>query len=288
MKIEIESSELADLRAQLAAQKATLAMVAARLGGRVEGRPTGTHNIFQRVDALVATEAELATEKAKSAKRKPTNENAADMLIDYAAEAAARRAELAAQKANNAGLDKDYSVLLKQSNAFEVDSIELASLKAAVGKRKPTPDEVATGLAGPYGGPPNAKMVANAIDRRDIEHEIEVRQLRGALENAKARCMCKGTGKFVAYCRLCGDSTFDHVCEDDGPLADCTRRSCVEARAALAASSPSERLPKIVEALRMAETEITRSVGWPSCDADTAVVARIEKALALLGEKATP
>lgn len=39
-------------------------MAVARLGGTVEGRPTGTRNFLQRIDELVAKEAKIADMEA--------------------------------------------------------------------------------------------------------------------------------------------------------------------------------------------------------------------------------
>lgn len=38
---------------------------------------------------------------------------------------------------------------------------------------------------------------------------------------AAAKCPCKGTGKWEMSCTLCGDSTYDHYCNDK--LVDCDK-----------------------------------------------------------------
>ena len=52
-----------------------------------------------------------------------------------------------------------------------------------------------------------------------------------ALERAMQMCRCSGTGKYTRRCTLCGDSTFDHECNDEERA--CERTACVAARAAL-------------------------------------------------------
>lgn len=62
---------------------------------------------------------------------------------------------------------------------------------------------------------------------------VENARLRAALEAAVRLCRCRGTGKCTIDCTLCGDSTYDHMCNDrDVP---CENQFCVAARAALAA-----------------------------------------------------
>ena len=49
-----------------------------------------------------------------------------------------------------------------------------------------------------------------------------------ALRQAVASCKCLGTGKWQTSCSLCGDSTFDHHCNDE--IVDCDRAWCITAR----------------------------------------------------------
>lgn len=193
MKIEIEETELADLRAQLEASKATLSMVAARLGGIVEGQPTGAHNPLQRVDALAATEAELASLRAEVAQRRPTVENVSEAIVEMV------------------------------TATWDLDSADVARV-----------------------GSESYDIIA----RLYAVHALEVRGLRGALEDVRA------VAKAVAA-----------------------------AESALAASSPSERLPKIVEALEAARDAII----W----AGSATYPLVREGngwrdMARSGEKATP
>lgn len=53
-----------------------------------------------------------------------------------------------------------------------------------------------------------------------------------ALRAAVASCKCRGTGQVQRWCTLCGDSTFDHDCNDR--MEDCDRDWCIAARAVLA------------------------------------------------------
>ncbi len=50
------SVQLHDAEITIHAREATIHMAVARLGGIVEGNPTGAHNFLQRIDALVALE----------------------------------------------------------------------------------------------------------------------------------------------------------------------------------------------------------------------------------------
>ena len=59
-----------------------------------------------------------------------------------------------------------------------------------------------------------------------------------ALRQAVASCRCRGTGKWETSCTLCGDSTYDHHCNDE--IVDCDRAWCIAARKALAAAAVKE------------------------------------------------
>jgi hypothetical protein len=56
-------------------------------------------------------------------------------------------------------------------------------------------------------------------------------KLRAALEAMAKNCRCRGTGKYQTNCTLCGDSTFDHECNDR--TVACEKPECVAARAIL-------------------------------------------------------
>lgn len=72
---------------------------------------------------------------------------------------------------------------------------------------------------------------------RDLHRSREAeRELRGALEQALTLCRCRGTGKYETSCTLCGDSTFDHQCNDTERA--CDRTACVAARTALSRPRP--------------------------------------------------
>jgi hypothetical protein len=59
----------------------------------------------------------------------------------------------------------------------------------------------------------------------------EVAELVEALERAVKTCRCRGTGEYETDCSYCGDSTFDHECNDS--TRACTRPWCIGARKAL-------------------------------------------------------
>lgn len=69
---------------------------------------------------------------------------------------------------------------------------------------------------------------------RDRIAALEARNaaLVEAVEAATKLCRCRGTGFYATDCTLCGDSTYDHICNDR--RVACTRTECVSARAALA------------------------------------------------------
>lgn len=56
--------------------------------------------------------------------------------------------------------------------------------------------------------------------------------LLDACKLAVSSCRCKGTGKYEGNCHLCGDSTFDHICEYK--IYECDKTGCLAARAAIA------------------------------------------------------
>lgn len=57
-------------------------------------------------------------------------------------------------------------------------------------------------------------------------------ELLTALKGAVSLCHCRGKGTYTRPCSMCGDSTFDHACDDDD--VDCQSPACVAARAAIA------------------------------------------------------
>lgn len=65
-----------------------------------------------------------------------------------------------------------------------------------------------------------------------LEMEGENLRLRGALVGTLGWCACNGTGFYEKPCTLCGDSTYEHNCNDE--MRRCERDGCVAARAALA------------------------------------------------------
>lgn len=64
---------------------------------------------------------------------------------------------------------------------------------------------------------------------REQQRKKDVEAIRGLLK----LCQCRGTGFYRTDCTLCGDSTFDHYCNDK--KVACERPECVSARSALAA-----------------------------------------------------
>ena len=57
-------------------------------------------------------------------------------------------------------------------------------------------------------------------------------ELLAACETGVKLCRCRGTGTYTKDCTLCGDSTFDHVCNDEE--RPCTDPRCMALRAAIA------------------------------------------------------
>jgi len=62
-KVSYEASRIVELERELAESRldteclhAKISMIVARLGGIVEGRPTGAHNLLQRIDMLIRDE----------------------------------------------------------------------------------------------------------------------------------------------------------------------------------------------------------------------------------------
>lgn len=56
--------------------------------------------------------------------------------------------------------------------------------------------------------------------------------LYAALVKTMKKCRCRGTGVWTRSCTLCGDSTFDHECNDK--CLPCDDADCVAARAVIA------------------------------------------------------
>jgi hypothetical protein len=57
-----------------------------------------------------------------------------------------------------------------------------------------------------------------------------IADLLAACEIGLKNCKCRGRGSYMTDCTLCGDSTFDHYCNDK--KVECT--DCVPIRAAIA------------------------------------------------------
>ena len=58
-----------------------------------------------------------------------------------------------------------------------------------------------------------------------------IRDLNDALREMVKECSCRGTGTRYKACTLCGDSTYDHYCNDTE--VQCTNERCIKARAVL-------------------------------------------------------
>ena len=58
------------------------------------------------------------------------------------------------------------------------------------------------------------EYIAQLEKDRDAQAEA-VRELVDTLRQAVASCQCRGTGKWTTSCTLCGDSTYDHYCNDE-------------------------------------------------------------------------
>jgi hypothetical protein len=56
-------------------------------------------------------------------------------------------------------------------------------------------------------------------------------KLREVLDGMMKKCRCRGKGVYTRDCTLCGDSTFDHVCNDEE--RPCTDPACTLARTTL-------------------------------------------------------
>jgi len=73
------------------------------------------------------------------------------------------------------------------------------------------------------------------IREKLVEAEKARDEQAEALRQAVASCKCLGTGEWQTSCTLCGDSTFDHHCNDE--IVKCDRAWCIAARKALAAAA---------------------------------------------------
>lgn len=82
----------------------------------------------------------------------------------------------------------------------------------------------------------HARMLrkVNGDEPNSVALMIENARLREALVGMSKTCRCRGTGQWETSCTLCGDSTYDHVCNDR--TVPCDRPWCIAARNALAAS----------------------------------------------------
>lgn len=100
--------------------------------------------------------------------------------------------------------------------------------RAAVVTRSRIPD---SGLS-----PGLIELVAHGNDQAEAIGNAHLMaaapDLLEACRTVVASCRCKGAGTYEGDCRLCGDSTFDHVC--DYPRYTCRNAGCIAARAAIA------------------------------------------------------
>lgn len=76
------------------------------------------------------------------------------------------------------------------------------------------------------------KAEIEKVTKERDEARAQVAALREALRAVVKQCHCRGTGVYTRDCTLCGDSTYDHMCNDEE--RPCELPSCVAARAALA------------------------------------------------------
>lgn len=68
----------------------------------------------------------------------------------------------------------------------------------------------------------------------DVEYNqvcIERDEAIAALRKTISFCSCRGTGKCEVGCTLCGDSTYDHYCNDH--KVPCENTACIHARKVL-------------------------------------------------------
>lgn len=57
-------------------------------------------------------------------------------------------------------------------------------------------------------------------------------ELLAVAEASAKDCRCRGTGSYERACTLCGDSTYDHNCNDE--TRPCTDAVCIQRRTAIA------------------------------------------------------
>ena len=80
-------------------------------------------------------------------------------------------------------------------------------------------------------------VLGSLVEYRDLAaredaRDEEVRRLRTLLAAAVTMCpLCHGTGVWHTSCSMCGDSTYDHNCDDSEEVCDIP--ACVLARTAL-------------------------------------------------------
>lgn len=77
----------------------------------------------------------------------------------------------------------------------------------------------------------DAARRAESAERERDELRAKVADYETSLRTALLLCKCEGTGRYTPRCYRCDDSTDDHECPDE---VECTRRSCLQARAILA------------------------------------------------------
>lgn len=58
--------------------------------------------------------------------------------------------------------------------------------------------------------------------------EVLIDSLLDVCKKLLWKCRCRGTGKYVTECTLCGDSTWDHHCNDEE--RECSDEACAAAR----------------------------------------------------------
>lgn len=72
---------------------------------------------------------------------------------------------------------------------------------------------------------------------RIVELTAQRDELLAACEAASKLCHCRGKGVYTKSCSMCGDSTFDHVCDDDE--VPCKDPRCAAVRAIIAKATKS-------------------------------------------------
>ncbi len=86
-------------------------------------------------------------------------------------------------------------------------------------------------------GPRLATYEDFVLDAARVKEERD--SLLEALRERIKKCRCRGTGTYTRECTLCGDSTYDHYCDDED--RPCTDAGCVAARTAVAKAEGGDR-----------------------------------------------